>query len=733
MDNRKFHSLDNVSLGHCKDSRDRTMSNEEDSSYASSDEEGLQITVLERLIRTHPVWFLPCLQRSGAVHLLQGREVGNFIVRSSTQPMTMAVSVKLPTFVEHYLLKAVDHRISLENSTHTFETVHQLVHHYCSTSDEIPVCLTVPPAIAEATSRQQLRSLALLGQEFWTRSTVKELSSPSDNEVSRHLISSGLGSQSSSLNSIPDNGPHRPTTLNLKVPKPPPRWSKSTLLTSVQYTPTDSGTSAIRKKNRSSIHYKDVELFKGKKTNYDDKASDYEDIWSPINKSKPLSTFKPTNRLSLFESKSIYSEPVDSVRFKRFSVHRHSEPNIRWSHLLIQDDNSFVDPASHINAASNGGQDSENQIWPKQTSTEDYSNYVHQEVKFPIMTPPNSPGQRHESYRFSRYDNLEYSKSDDSFLQENTISQPWDSSKWEHLLKVVSDSTLQLNSAKSQIEKNKASKCIQLIVRELAEETNGVFGPTLNSFISCTLSAKCKDPNKIMKNIRQFMNGMKNYLTGTTSKETEELRQEIKKQTELLDEFEFLNIDSILEQVLIDLILHPLYNYILCLLNDTNPCLVMNNHDSFNPELKSIYDQFRDTYSPLNKLKMWSEFVSKAQEEDTYNSENSIENLAADLSKSVSERLHSNVITSVRVVIPDERNGTLVRKIIPIQSSTTNKDVIRVLASKLGISNPNDYVLVSIKNGEESTCSENSQVELHEDQTLAFKRINAKIGWPAKI
>jgi hypothetical protein len=31
-------------------------------------------------------------------------------------------------------------------------------------SDEIPVCLRVPSAIAEATSRQQLRSLALLGQ-----------------------------------------------------------------------------------------------------------------------------------------------------------------------------------------------------------------------------------------------------------------------------------------------------------------------------------------------------------------------------------------------------------------------------------------------------------------------------------------------------------------------------------------------------------------------------------------
>lgn len=59
--------------------------------------------------------------------------MGNFIVRSSTQPKTMAVSVKLPgNLVEHYLLKAHDNKISLENSNHRFDTVHELVAHYCS-------------------------------------------------------------------------------------------------------------------------------------------------------------------------------------------------------------------------------------------------------------------------------------------------------------------------------------------------------------------------------------------------------------------------------------------------------------------------------------------------------------------------------------------------------------------------------------------------------------------------
>lgn len=81
-------------------------------------------------------------------------------------------------------------------------------------------------------------------------------------------------------------------------------------------------------------------------------------------------------------------------------------------------------------------------------------------------------------------------------------------------------------------------------------------------------------------------------------------------------------------------------------------------------------------------------------------------------------------LTSVRVLIPDERNGTLIRltqslncrhlfsdlisradfvyfrKMVPVRNSTTNKEVAKILASKLSITNPTDYVLVTIKNGE---------------------------------
>lgn len=48
-----------------------------DSSGSGSEEQPpCDIGLLERLIRTHPVWFLPGIQRAGAFHLLQGKEEG---------------------------------------------------------------------------------------------------------------------------------------------------------------------------------------------------------------------------------------------------------------------------------------------------------------------------------------------------------------------------------------------------------------------------------------------------------------------------------------------------------------------------------------------------------------------------------------------------------------------------------------------------------------------------------
>jgi len=114
----------------------------------------------------------------------------------------MAISVRLPSgkgpYIEHYLIQATaDNRLALESSDNKFDSIPMLIAHYAQCwwdinrllwpllqcknflkktharhiifylhrfSDELPVQLMLPKAIQEAKNRQQLSSLALLGQ-----------------------------------------------------------------------------------------------------------------------------------------------------------------------------------------------------------------------------------------------------------------------------------------------------------------------------------------------------------------------------------------------------------------------------------------------------------------------------------------------------------------------------------------------------------------------------------------
>lgn len=148
---------------------DETSSSESETSGSPSPQ--CDISLMERLLRTHPVWFLPGLQRGGSVHLLQGKEIGAFIVRGSSQKNTMAISVRLPRdagpYIEHYLIQSHEGLLNLESSRFKFDSIPALVAHYSNCCDELPVQLSLPRGLREAKNRQQLMSLALLGSEFW--------------------------------------------------------------------------------------------------------------------------------------------------------------------------------------------------------------------------------------------------------------------------------------------------------------------------------------------------------------------------------------------------------------------------------------------------------------------------------------------------------------------------------------------------------------------------------------
>nr|XP_045596876.1 protein sprint-like [Procambarus clarkii] len=135
--------------------------------------EPCQILLEERLVKTSPIWFQPDLQRSGAVHLLQGKDEGNFIVRQSSKPDTRALSVRLPPDkgpdIQHYLIEVHNDgtAYSLEASDNRFDKLPTLIAYYSQCCDELPVQLKLPRSLQDAKTRQELTSLALLGQEFW--------------------------------------------------------------------------------------------------------------------------------------------------------------------------------------------------------------------------------------------------------------------------------------------------------------------------------------------------------------------------------------------------------------------------------------------------------------------------------------------------------------------------------------------------------------------------------------
>lgn len=54
----------------------------------------------------------------------------------------------------------------------------------------------------------------------------------------------------------------------------------------------------------------------------------------------------------------------------------------------------------------------------------------------------------------------------------------------------------------------------------------------------------------------------------------------------------------------------------------------------------------------------------------------------------------------LRVIIPDEFNGSIQTRTLPVRPHTTTKEVCRIIAHKARITNPQDYALFKLVNGE---------------------------------
>jgi len=131
------------------------------------------ITPLERIVKTKQIWYLPDITREEAVKLLSNKKTGNFIIRGSRQPQTLALSVRLKDRqdfppVQHFIIQLRERKVSLEDSDLVFDNIISLTFHYTQVCDELPETLTLPDVLATASSLQNLVSLSLLGKSFWS-------------------------------------------------------------------------------------------------------------------------------------------------------------------------------------------------------------------------------------------------------------------------------------------------------------------------------------------------------------------------------------------------------------------------------------------------------------------------------------------------------------------------------------------------------------------------------------
>ncbi|PAV78835.1 hypothetical protein WR25_00435 [Diploscapter pachys] len=93
-------------------------------------------------------------------------------------------------------------------------------------------------------------------------------------------------------------------------------------------------------------------------------------------------------------------------------------------------------------------------------------------------------------------------------------------------------------------------RSIQAYVEQLASLTEGpsaCFGMTLRQFITCTKETKETEAQAVYRNVRQFMNGMKNYLVKHGEGKLHDI---IEEESSRLSANQFLNIDAVLESVL---------------------------------------------------------------------------------------------------------------------------------------------------------------------------------------
>ncbi|XP_017852075.1 protein sprint isoform X2 [Drosophila busckii] len=355
---------------------------------------------------------------------------------------------------------------------------------------------------------------------------------------------------------------------------------------------------------------------------------------------------------------------------------------------------------------------------------------------------------------------------------------------------------------------------------QLAQDPSSTFARNIENFISCTKESREAAPQVIMRNMRQFMSGMKNYLVkhgeGKFHAELETARARLKAD-------EFLNLDTMLETVMHQLVVLPLREHLYGIFVDyykrSEDIQLLAQNVSYACErdasdfgiratvtppsqsalrlIANLLWRLQEAELPLDKLELFlcvistvfdatgcprgqqlgaddflpvlvyvvakcgfvgaeieAEFMWGLLQPTLLNGEPGyyltalcsavqvLKTFMASESESGTGSLDWRASclpacsSVLRVIIPDECNGSLQTRTLPVRPHTTTREVCRIIAHKARITNPQDYALFKLVDGEEtlltdSECPQDARLAAKGKHCmLAYKRIDAKIAWP---
>nr|XP_014999883.2 ras and Rab interactor 3 isoform X3 [Macaca mulatta] len=134
------------------------------------------ISILEKLIKTCPVWLQLSLGQAEVARILHRVVAGMFLVRRDSSSKQLVLCVHFPSLNEssaevlEYTIKEEKSILYLEGSALVFEDIFRLIAFYCVSRDLLPFTLRLPQAILEASSFTDLETIANLGLGFWDSS-----------------------------------------------------------------------------------------------------------------------------------------------------------------------------------------------------------------------------------------------------------------------------------------------------------------------------------------------------------------------------------------------------------------------------------------------------------------------------------------------------------------------------------------------------------------------------------